>query len=786
MKYQGSLAERKSVLARLLAAENISVQHVKAKTAWFNLETRTLNCPIWEDMSGELYDLLMGHEVGHALYTPKQGWHDAVIVDKRKNFKGFLNVIEDARIEKKQKRKFPGLRRSFFEAYKILCDRNFFGIKGFEGYLDQLNLIDRINLYTKCAHLKVPFKGKVEHEFVKRTEDLETWEEVEKLANDLYEYVKTQEQNAPRTLQDLMELLQNSKGDSGKPDQNEEDEEFDPSQEYEESGESEDSDESDELGENDKELGDKSSEEGKKPESGSSKKIEGKKKTSKKDKKEGSESESDDSDKSKKKKKKSTAKKNSKGGDDGDSAPNSLTDEIFRKKENTLVDVGATTIYYCDLPDVDLSKTIIPLSVVVNKFDSSVRNACLNDCLTENNGNCYDQLVQVLLHEFNERNSTYISLLVKEFEMRKNASAYARQLISKTGDIDTNQLARYKFTNDIFRKVTTVEKGKSHGMILFLDMSCSMSRTMKNIVEQLLILVTFCKKVGIPFDVYGFCNTSRGVSNYKHVDLFKTTKNSFQMSSGSFHLKHLISSSISSRFFHKAYNNLLVYTEFEDSNTKHSDNLLSVLENISTGTHNLIAGCGFDLSGTPFNETLIASRPIITKFRNKYRNDIVNVIYLTDGEGSNKWEPSLEAQKLRYSTQNTKFGIVDPITKKRRLIIDNDMQTALTIFIRDITNCRHIGFYATTMEHILDIGEGYFKENFNKSKTEINGYVSVPHLGYDSYYYIDSSRKNRKVSMMDITRSNTNLQEKFRIIQQKKKGDRAILSQFAEEISNSL
>jgi hypothetical protein len=29
-------------------------------------------------MSGELYDLLMGHEVGHALYTPVEGWHDAV------------------------------------------------------------------------------------------------------------------------------------------------------------------------------------------------------------------------------------------------------------------------------------------------------------------------------------------------------------------------------------------------------------------------------------------------------------------------------------------------------------------------------------------------------------------------------------------------------------------------------------------------------------------------------------------------------------------------------------
>ena len=29
-------------------------------------------------MSNQLYDLFMGHEVGHALITPADGWHDAV------------------------------------------------------------------------------------------------------------------------------------------------------------------------------------------------------------------------------------------------------------------------------------------------------------------------------------------------------------------------------------------------------------------------------------------------------------------------------------------------------------------------------------------------------------------------------------------------------------------------------------------------------------------------------------------------------------------------------------
>jgi hypothetical protein len=119
-------SQQKSQLAKLMATENITVQHAKAQTASFHPVTRVLTCPIWEDMSGSLYDLLMGHEVGHALYTPTDGWHTAVC-DRGQKYKSFLNVIEDPRIEKKIKRKYPGLRSSFIRGYENLMNRDFFG-----------------------------------------------------------------------------------------------------------------------------------------------------------------------------------------------------------------------------------------------------------------------------------------------------------------------------------------------------------------------------------------------------------------------------------------------------------------------------------------------------------------------------------------------------------------------------------------------------------------------------------------------------------------------------------
>ena len=83
--------ESKSQLAKLMATENVTVEHRKVQTASFNLATRILTLPIWNDMSGDMYDLLTGHEVGHALETPEEGWHNAVTGTGKfnKNYKNF-------------------------------------------------------------------------------------------------------------------------------------------------------------------------------------------------------------------------------------------------------------------------------------------------------------------------------------------------------------------------------------------------------------------------------------------------------------------------------------------------------------------------------------------------------------------------------------------------------------------------------------------------------------------------------------------------------------------------
>ena len=101
--------EIKAQLAKLLATEDLIVEHRQVPSAQFNVHTRVLTLPLWEKASAAVYDLLVGHECGHCLFTPDEDWTLDVKVPPQ-----FINVVEDARIEKLMKRRYMGLAKTFY------------------------------------------------------------------------------------------------------------------------------------------------------------------------------------------------------------------------------------------------------------------------------------------------------------------------------------------------------------------------------------------------------------------------------------------------------------------------------------------------------------------------------------------------------------------------------------------------------------------------------------------------------------------------------------------------
>ena len=104
--------EIKSQLAKLLATEDLIVENKQVQTAQFNVHTRVLTLPLWDRASENVYDALVAHEVGHALYTPDEDWREKVKVPQQ-----FVNVTEDVRIEKLMKRRYAGISKTFYRGY---------------------------------------------------------------------------------------------------------------------------------------------------------------------------------------------------------------------------------------------------------------------------------------------------------------------------------------------------------------------------------------------------------------------------------------------------------------------------------------------------------------------------------------------------------------------------------------------------------------------------------------------------------------------------------------------
>ena len=806
------LSESKSVLAKMLAGENLNVVHRRISTAMIDLKTRTLYLPIWENMTGELYDLLGGHETGHALYTPEEGWHSAIVSGQdakgkdivRKAFKSVLNVVEDARIEKLIKRKYPGLPRSFVEGYKNLWERDFFGVKKLKD-LSSLNLVDRINIYCKCgAFVFVPFSDE-ERELVREVESTETWEEVIDLSNRLFDKMKEEQESQLNNLEDLTQKLleQFQEGledfdlseDSGE-------ESADDSEEGEE-GEPEESDDSEE-GEEPAKSKVEESDTGEDEDASNAEDSDKDESAEGEDDAEGSTASEDDDGEE------SDDTEDAPGEDDGEAdegeedgekqgtqgageeaestneedEPHAITDQIFRERERDLV-VDGVEVYTYNLPKPALDRIIVPNKIFVDNFYEGVAN-------TQKFMRNTDPIIATCAKRFEEKNKRYINLLVKEFEMRKNAQQYARTTVARSGELDMDKLHEYKFNNDLFLKVSEVQKGKSHGMVMFVDFSGSMSSMFGNTVEQTLILVAFCRKVGIPFDVYGFSDRSTELSTLiakgklssnmlgRKFDRLNSDTYKIDDESG-FHLNHLISSSQHGNTYNRAYN---------------------MLATVAMNWHNRMYPkvpmpwdtIGFALGGTPFTQTLMASRPIIEAFRKTHKVDICNTIYLTDGEGCGCFSfPDVHTSKINPETGKpsieNKIFLVDRITK-RRLEIDYNAryggawQTAMTAFIRDVSGAKHIGFYicetGSAKRAVGSVNEAKFDKQWRE-----DGYFCTPNIGYDMYYYVKQSNMNATDKDYDLSdsMSSKKMGTVFSNAQADKRKHRILVSTFAKDIA---
>ena len=589
-----------------MASENLTVEHQKIHTAKFDPINRVLYLPIWQDMTGFMYDHLGGHEVGHALYTPADGWHDVASDDsKGKNFKSFLNVVEDARIEKKVTRKFPGLKTSFRKGFQELLDRDFFGIK--YRNVNDLPFIERLNLFTKSQYTAEHIKFTTEEMvYVLKVQNLETWEDVLALTGEIYDYSKNEQfdKQMENQMRDFEMFDKDNDGDYS-------DSDYDYDEEENEDGQPE-------KGKNSK-SSDENSED----------KTENAEGSSNADNTESDDSEFEqepDFDRFKK----------SVESDRDQFSPECRTDDSYRRNENSLLDAKCKPYLYLDIPTVNAKNVFTPAKRVQELLSNYYAERIAD-------GGFDNAYVQKLVTDFKNKNDRYVGLLAKEFEMRKAAKAFSKSKLSDTGDIDINKLCNYKFDDNIFRKVMLVPKGKSHGLILLLDCSGSMSDNMAGSIEQILVLSMFCRKVNIPFSVYGFTDCSETFNIDRGLDTFAKRKDdgdSFsrkvgQLAFSNVQLREYINSKMSNVEFTKSLRNLILLKE----------SYVYV-----RGQYNRIGRPESEnLSNTPLVQAVFAVGSILNNFRTTNNLDITSLVIVHDGDADNSSSHYLEVEHKNHN-----------------------------------------------------------------------------------------------------------------------------------------
>ena len=626
--------QSKSQLAKLLATENLTIEHQKIRTAMFDPKNRVLYCPIWKDMTGATYDHMLGHEVGHALYTPAEGWHEAASTLGAK-YKGFLNVVEDARIEKKIKRKYPGIRSSFVRSFQALFDKDFFGVKGRD--LNSLSFIDRLNLYTKSSGtVSVEFNDD-EMKLVKQVEACETWEDVLRVTKSVFNYSKEEQ------FEMLQQLLASMDHQQDEEDSDEEESEYSDYYDDEEFEESEN--ESSQSGDND---GDGESE------------IE----QSKSNSENVGEYEEDNNGHS------INREKESQPTDIDQFEPSCQTDENHRKNEDSLVAQECKPYVYGTIPKANLQNIVTPAKRV---------HEILNKYYGER-GESFEKFALDKVKEFKSKNERYISLLAKEFEMKKAARAYAKAKVSNTGDIDISKLYKYQVDDNIFRKMMRVPKGKSHGLVLLLDRSGSMSRNMSGSIEQILVLAMFCRKVNIPFVLYGFGDVTESryydypTQDFKKEKCFELKVKNFGFDT--VYLREYINSKMSNAEFNRCIRNLILLKE-------------SYLNPYSSvGRPN-----SEHLGNTPLLQAMVALEPITKEFRKVNNLDLVNLVIVHDGDADSSAGIMEEKEPYDWEKQegkNEKTLRNSSFSAARENVFIKDYESKLQIKLESIART---GFY---------------------------------------------------------------------------------------------
>ena len=758
--------ESKEKLAKLLAIEDLDIQHQQVQTAMFDLKNRILVLPVWKDMPNHLYDLLVGHEVGHALFTPTKESRLKKII--KKTSKDCVNVIEDARIETLIKRRYPGLRKQFHKGYNHLIEKDFFGLKKRD--INDADFLDRVNIHFKVPQYGDVLFNKEEQKLVDLIEKAKSFSDVEKVAVKVHAYCKKHDKHEDSDNSEAGDNPQDNVDGTGE------------SQVFNsESNEAGDSGES-ESGKTDS-IQEESQEESKEEENS----------VSDEEVNNGSNDEQESKDGGKGEEEKSKIDKEALDKPKPDEVVAKTQRHFDERVKSEFVDLKHNVLYV-NVPDKITENAVDSYKKVhqnLNRFYSGKSSAWHP---YENQLERVYSGAKDMLQKLKKDSVKTVNHIAMEFERKKAADVYKKTLITKSGVLDTNKMFSAKYNEDVFKKNVKIPEGKNHGLVMFIDWSGSMACSIAECIKQVIELTFFCKKVNIPFEVYSFTDRMGAERNVK-------ASFDYRHGDAAYDSGVKLRNYISSRMSNKEYNNALLNLC-----------ILAGRFNVS-GYVSYNCPSADELASTPLNGAILLSEHVIRDFKNKHALESVHAVWLTDGEGNRntgKWNAEKKYAESFHNNDNWtkddpilgKVYLKDKKTRKDYLVWSkNDYVSAtpaLFDMVKDRLGINVIGFFILpnfksnslwryTPKHIDYHGYGYgkHKDAFQEwlKKIRKDGFFVKTEAGYDEYYVLNNKPDNKPVGEITDNMTTRKMVSIFSKKNNQFKVKRVILSRFVDLIT---
>ena len=763
--------EVKSNLAKLLANENITIQHNNVKTASFDVKNRVLTLPIFKEKSGDVYDMLIAHECAHALWTPYEQWQGIDNAELR----SYVNVLEDCRIDLLIQAKYPGVVRNYQNGFDILEKQNFFGIAG-KDINKEFMIIDKINLRSKSLQ-RMPFIFSSEDKsWLAKVDSLKTFDDVLVLAKELLDWQKEQVEQMQKLPEfDSHPLIKNyDLGDEDDFDDEDDQQDGDGDGEGNGSDTKESDDEADELNDFNN-FGDQKADDEK--DSNQS----------------GDNGQSTENIKSNEAKESDRFAKGA-GGDGTMKKLKSITDDSYNQKQEELQDKKSKGFRYGNIPTPNLGKDGCLTSW--KTFLSDMEKYKVEQLKNYSGAKSYVEYLERDFKKFTKENKKTVMYLVKEFEMKKAATAYKRASTDKTGIIDPLKLPQYQYNEDIFKKLTIIPDGKNHGMMMLLDWSGSMSDVLFNTVKQLINLVEFCRKVNIPFEVYFFTSER----NYREEETTKGfTHNKGDWFFENFHMVNCLSHRMNKKQADLALKTMYHMGMYFDDRYSGSWRMRSydLSADQLAASENYGIPNKYYLGNTPLNESLIYMDKLIPMFRKKYGIEKMTFITLTDGAGNSPRGKIFGSDFDPYDDREYYKQKVYQIGKSKFIGEYQNFTTKLLEHLQKAHKCNVIGFYVVKRVKRWDI-EKYINDyknyddkisQYNRMRKELtrDKAIAVNADGYSKFFLLDGKKLAVESFDMDNVEIKKGTPSEFKRIFGKSMANRlvsrVVLNKFIKEVA---